>query len=187
MNIQARILARKMILTYLYEKYTAGSTAKNEHILKEICDIDITQSALEQKEEYSPNQLAKALNDEFPIDEYDNDMTYLIQHCFEKLADRGIDADYLHKMAPAYDNYAHLMPELVNSYTTTFQYNDMDIMDRVIFLLGYAEFKLIKTPKEVIINEMIELAKKYGDTGAPKLINGILHKMLVAEEEKDKA
>jgi len=51
MNIQARILARKMVLTYLYEKYTAGYTASHEHILKEICDIDITHSALEQKDD----------------------------------------------------------------------------------------------------------------------------------------
>lgn len=50
MNIQARILARKMLLTYLYEKYTAGVVAENDHILKEICAIDITQSALEQKD-----------------------------------------------------------------------------------------------------------------------------------------
>jgi hypothetical protein len=50
MNIQARILARKMVLTYLYEKYTAAYTAQNEHIIKEISEIDITQSALEIKD-----------------------------------------------------------------------------------------------------------------------------------------
>ncbi len=185
MNIQARILARKMVLTYLYEKYTAGDTAQNEHVLKEICDIDITQSALEQKDIYSPSKLAESLKAEFPLDDYDNDMTYLIQHCFEKLAERGIDTEYIHAMWPAYDLYAHLMPNLVNTYTTTFQFDDMDIMDRVLFLLGFAEYKLMKTPKEVIINEMIELAKKYADTGAPKLLNGILHKILVAEEGWD--
>ncbi|MEI7477699.1 MAG: transcription antitermination factor NusB [bacterium] len=40
----------------------------------------------------------------------------------------------------------------------------------------------MQTPKEVILNEMIELAKKYGDDGSSKLINGILHKILTAEE-----
>lgn len=94
--------------------------------------------------------------------------------------------DYLHIMAPAYELFAHRLSELVNTYTATFLYDDMDIIDRVIFLLGYAEFKLMKTPKEVVINETIELAKKYGDTGSPKLINGILHKILVAEEEAEK-
>lgn len=181
MNIQARILARKMVLTYLYEKYTAGYTASHEHILKEICDIDITQSALEQKDPMDKHTLSKALKNQFQPEWYDADMTYLVQHCFEKLAERGIDTEYLHAMAPAYDMFAEKLPWLVNSYTTTFQYNDMDIMDRVIFLLWYAEFKLLKTPKEIILNETIELAKKYGDTWSPKLINGILHKILAAE------
>jgi N utilization substance protein B len=49
----------------------------------------------------------------------------------------------------------------------------MDLMDRVIFVLGYAEFILLKTPKEIILNEMVELAKRYGDDKSSKLINGI--------------
>ncbi len=182
MNIQARILARKMVLTYLYEKYTAGYTAQHEHILKEICAIDITHSALEQRDTMNEQWLSDELKKQFPTDEYDANITYLVQHCFDKLADRGIDTEYLHAMAPAYEMYASKLPELVNTYTSTFQYDDMDIMDRVIFLLWYAEFKLLKTPKEIILNETIELAKKYWDTWSPKLINGILHKILAAEE-----
>lgn len=181
MNIQARILARKMVLTYLYEKYTAGYTAQHEHILKEICAIDITHSALEQRDTMDEKWLSDELKKQFPTDEYDANITYLVQHCFDKMADRGIDTEYLHAMAPAYEMFASKLPELVNTYTSTFQYNDMDIMDRVIFLLWYAEFKLLKTPKEIILNETIELAKKYWDTGSPKLINGILHKILAAE------
>ncbi len=181
MNIQARILARKMVLTYLYEKYTAGYTAKHESILKEICDIDITQSALEQKDVADTAGLADLLKSQFPIDAYDANMTYLIQHCFEKLAERGIDTEYINALAPAYEKFADKLPELVNTYATTFQYDDMDIIDRVIFLLWYAEFKLLKTPKEIILNETIELAKKYWDEGSPKLVNGILHKILAAE------
>jgi len=175
-----------MLLTYLYEKYTAGVVAENDHILKEICAIDITQSALEQKDLWTTEDLADSLTKTFAKEDYDADITYLAQHCFEKYVERGIDMDYLHIMAPAYELFAHRLSELVNTYTATFLYDDMDIIDRVIFLLGYAEFKLMKTPKEVVINETIELAKKYGDTGSPKLINGILHKILVAEEEAEK-
>jgi transcription termination factor NusB len=29
----------------------------------------------------------------------------------------------------------------------------------------------MKTPKEIVLNETIELAKKYGDDGSSKLIN----------------
>lgn len=44
----------------------------------------------------------------------------------------------------------------------------------------------MKTPKEVILNETIKLAKKYGDQWSPKLINWILHKVITAEEEVQK-
>jgi transcription termination factor NusB len=37
----------------------------------------------------------------------------------------------------------------------------MDIIDRAIFLLGYIEFVEVKNPKPVVLNEMIELAKRY--------------------------
>jgi transcription termination factor NusB len=39
----------------------------------------------------------------------------------------------------------------------------MDIADRAIFILAVAEHNIFKTPKEVLINEAIELARRYGD------------------------
>ncbi|MEI7477698.1 MAG: hypothetical protein WCJ81_04210 [bacterium] len=135
MDIQARILARKMVLTYLYEKCSAAYLASQEHVLKEINDIDISHSALEQKDTATTKELAISIEKQFPAEGYDNDMTYLAQHCFEKFAERGLDIAYLQSMAPAYDQFNDAIPSLVNTYTTTFQYNDMDIIDRAIFLL----------------------------------------------------
>lgn len=40
------------------------------------------------------------------------------------------------------------------------------------------EYLAHQTPKEVLINEMIEIAKRYGDDSSPKLINGIGHGMI---------
>jgi transcription termination factor NusB len=54
----------------------------------------------------------------------------------------------------------------------------MDTIDKALFLLGYAEFKVLWTPKEIIINELVELAKRYADDGAAKLVNAIMHKVL---------
>lgn len=46
------------------------------------------------------------------------------------------------------------------------------------------EFLELKTPKEIVLNEMIELAKRYGDDQSPKLLNGIGHKVLTEVQEK---
>ena len=35
------------------------------------------------------------------------------------------------------------------------------------------------TPPAVVINEMVELAKRYSDDGAPKLVNGLLNAILI--------
>jgi transcription termination factor NusB len=75
---------------------------------------------------------------------------------------------------------------LVDSYATTFKYIDMDIIDQSLFLLGYVERKTLWTPKEVIINELIELAKRYSDDWSPKLLNGVMHKIITAQMEEAK-
>jgi transcription termination factor NusB len=47
----------------------------------------------------------------------------------------------------------------------------MDFIDRAIFLLGYIEYKELGVDKPLVLNEMVELAKRYGDEGSYRLIN----------------
>ena len=43
----------------------------------------------------------------------------------------------------------------------SFKFEEMDIVDRAIFLLGYVEKRKVGTEPKLILNEMIELAKRY--------------------------
>lgn len=99
--------------------------------------------------------------------------------CFfdERLLE-DIDFDYISKVGINFTKYMDEIQEKVDSYAQTFQYAQMDPLDQAIFLLGYTEWKEIETPKEVLLNEMIELAKRYSDEWAPKLLNGIMHKIV---------
>jgi transcription termination factor NusB len=72
---------------------------------------------------------------------------------------------------------------LVNAYTVSFSFDEMDVLDRVIFVLWYAEFIEMWTPKEVVINEMVEFWKRYGDESSFKLLNGIAHKLFTPPGE----
>jgi transcription antitermination protein NusB len=38
-----------------------------------------------------------------------------------------------------------------------------------------------KTPKKVLINEAVELAKEFGTDSSPKFVNGVLGKLLIQE------
>lgn len=56
--------------------------------------------------------------------------------------------------------------------------NRMPKVDRNILRLGVYELQFCEdVPVSVIINEAIELGKKFGDVNTPKFVNGILDKI----------
>lgn len=55
---------------------------------------------------------------------------------------------------------------------------DINKVDLAILRLIVFESKHHKTPKKVLINEAIELAKEFGSESSPKFINGVLAKLL---------
>jgi transcription antitermination factor NusB len=50
----------------------------------------------------------------------------------------------------------------------------MSVTDRNILRLALYEMLYVKTPKAVVINEAIELAKKFGSADSSAFVNGIL-------------
>lgn len=161
MNIAARIVARKIVLTYFYEKMIADYLVSNDHMLEEIKNISLPTSVLSQKEEDATPQVKSSLSAQFSAKEFDEDITYIVKNSFEKHVESGIDFEYIQTVGKTYDQYKDDIAAGVNKFATSFKYEDMDLIDRVIFLLGYAEYRSLKTPKEIVMNEMVELAKKY--------------------------
>ena len=88
-----------------------------------------------------------------------------------------IDMDYVMKVWGAYRQYQQEAIEAINKHTQSFSFQEMNTMNQSLFLLGYVERKVLDTPKEVLLNELIELAKRYDDEWSPKLINWIMHKI----------
>lgn len=56
---------------------------------------------------------------------------------------------------------------------------DLAIMRLIIF-----ENQTEKTPKKVLVDEAVELAKEYGSETSAKFVNGVLGKILFKEEEQ---
>jgi transcription antitermination protein NusB len=63
--------------------------------------------------------------------------------------------------------------------------SEINQVDLAILRIITAESIALKTPKKVLINEAIELAKEYGTDSSPKFINGVLGKLLMGEENND--
>ena len=55
--------------------------------------------------------------------------------------------------------------------------------DRNVLRLGAFEILFTETPHTVVIDEAIELARKFGTAQSPQFVNGILDKLLPEEEQ----
>ena len=77
----------------------------------------------------------------------------------------------LNVFASNYDEINELISKTLKGYTI----DRLNKIDLAILVLAVIELNFIKeTPKEVVINEAVELAKKYSTEKSPKFINGVL-------------
>jgi N utilization substance protein B len=68
--------------------------------------------------------------------------------------------------------------EKIAKYSEHWKMNRMPKVDRNILRLGAYELEFCSdVPVSVVINEAIELGKKFGDINTPKFVNGILDKI----------
>jgi transcription antitermination factor NusB len=60
--------------------------------------------------------------------------------------------------------------------------SEINQVDLAVLRIIVWESMTKKTPKKVLIDEAIELAKEYGSESSPKFVNGVLAKVLAIEE-----
>ena len=71
-------------------------------------------------------------------------------------------------------NYSEIN-EIISSHLKGYTIERLFKIDLAIITLAVIELKILnETPKEVVINEAVELAKKYSTEKSPKFINGVL-------------
>jgi N utilization substance protein B len=64
---------------------------------------------------------------------------------------------------------------IISTHAQNWRIERMPAIDRAILRLAIAELRTMGTPPKVVINEAIELAKKFSSEDAAPFINGILH------------
>lgn len=72
--------------------------------------------------------------------------------------------------------------KVINKYLENWDLERLGKTDRAILRLSTYEMLYYNTPKVVVINEAVELAKKYSDDKVVKLINAVLDKIRDNEE-----
>lgn len=71
-----------------------------------------------------------------------------------------------------------------NTYLINWEINRLNKVDQAIFEIAVYELLYTDTPKKVVIDEAINLSKKYSEDAVVKMLNGVLDK-IYHEEDKD--
>jgi N utilization substance protein B len=75
---------------------------------------------------------------------------------------------------------------LISAHSDNWRLNRMAVVDRNILRIGVYEFLYEEeTPKRVVINEAIEIAKRYGSADSAQFVNGILDAVRRSLEKGD--
>ena len=71
-----------------------------------------------------------------------------------------------------------------NKYLINWEINRLNMVDQAIFEIAIYELIYTDTPKKVVIDEAINLSKKYSEESVVKMLNGVLDK-IYHEEDKN--
>ena len=72
------------------------------------------------------------------------------------------------------DNYDNIINKISKNLKSDWKIDRVSKINLALLKLAIYEICYKKLPYKVVINEVVELAKKYGDDSSPVFINGIL-------------
>ena len=89
-----------------------------------------------------------------------------------------IDNDFVRDTVYGVITHQNEIDELANKYMTDWTIDRIEKTGASILRIAIFELKYTDTPEIVVINEAIELAKKYSDDSIRKIINAVLDKII---------
>lgn len=92
-----------------------------------------------------------------------------------------IENEFVKEMVYGVITYRDSLDEIANELLSNWTISRLDSMGQEILRMGIYEMKYTDTPDLVVINEAVELAKKYSDDSVRKMINAVLDKLINEE------
>jgi N utilization substance protein B len=78
----------------------------------------------------------------------------------------------------------HILDDLITEYAPEWPIEELAIIDRSVLRLALWELLASEeSPLKVVINEAVELAKRYGSSSAPRFVNGVLGTIALQKQE----
>ena len=117
----------------------------------------------------------------YQIDLYDKDkIPYDLESVFHENLE--IDNKFVRDIVDGVLEKKDSIDKIISKYLENWDLDRLGKTDRAILRLSTYEMMYYDTPKVVVINEAVELAKKYSDDKVVKLINAVLDKVRDNEE-----
>ena len=89
-----------------------------------------------------------------------------------------VDVDYFHELVHGAAKIADELDEAYAPYLKSLSLKELDPVTQAILRLAAFEFKArVDVPYKVVINEALNLAKKFGAPDSHKFVNGVLDKL----------
>ena len=89
-----------------------------------------------------------------------------------------IDNEFVKDIVYGVVTYMDTIDQLANKYLSNWTIDRLDSEGNAILRMSIYELKYTDTPDLVVINEGIELSKRYSDDSVRKMINAVLDKIV---------
>ena len=148
-----------MTLFFLYDKIMLVMFMKNRSELREIAMQTLYQKYI-----------------------YDNsNIEYDIKNIIKELLE--VENDFVDTLVNGVIEHEKDIIKLANKYLLDWKIDRLSKVDKAIISIGIYELMYTDTPPLVVINEAIELSKKYSDETVTSMINATLDKIYHEEVE----
>lgn len=99
---------------------------------------------------------------------------------FTTLEAQGEVKNYAIQIAETFQKNHDEIDSIIKKYSTGWDFERLVKMDKDILRIALSELLFIKeTPMKVVVDEAVELAKKYSTDDSPSFVNGVLAKVIV--------
>lgn len=99
---------------------------------------------------------------------------------FTTLESQGDVKNYAIQIAEIFQKNHDEIDEMITKYSTGWDFDRLVKMDKDILRIAISELLYIKeTPMKVVVDEALELAKKYSTDDSASFVNGVLAKVIV--------
>ncbi len=92
---------------------------------------------------------------------------------------------YIQRLVDYYLEHYESIDASISSYLHQFTIDRISKVERALLRLAISELSVGESPHKVVINEIVILAKAYGDNDSFKFINGVLKSLLESDRFKE--